>query len=261
MNGPHPPFLKFENLSVSYGSHTVVGGISGEIGAGRFVALIGPNGSGKSTLIKALGGLLPYRGSVVLNGREVSSMLRRELGREVGMLPQKLHIEASLTVYDLIALGRLPFEGLFSKRTSEDEERIFEAADLLQLNDLLFAGMSGISGGEAQRALLAMLVAQDPDLFLLDEPSSAMDVRHAIAVFSLFKRMAQEGKIVLAAVHDVNLVLRFADEVVALKDGQILGWGPANGVDDGLLKALYGIGFERYLSKGGTTTWHAAIRS
>lgn len=257
MNGPRPPFLKFENLSVAYGSHTVVGGISGEIGAGRFVALIGPNGSGKSTLIKALGGLLPYRGSVALNGREVSRTSRRELGRAVGMLPQKLQLEASLTVYDLIALGRLPFEGLFSKRTAADEERIFEAADLLQLNDLLFAGASEISGGEAQRALLAMLLAQDPDLFLLDEPSSAMDVRHAITVFSLFKKMASKGKIVLAAVHDVNLALRFADEVVALKDGKILGRCPAGEVEDGLLESLYEVGFECYLSKGGDTAWHA----
>lgn len=261
MSGPDvSPFLKFENLSVSYGSHTVVRGVSGEIGAGSFVALVGPNGSGKSTLIRALGGLLPYRGSVTLNGREVASIPRRELGRMVGILPQRLNIEASFTVYDLIALGRLPFEGLISRRTPADEEKILNSARLLELGNLLFAGAAEISGGEAQRALLAMLLTQDPGLFLLDEPSSAMDVRHSAAVFSLLKRLTTEGRIVLAAVHDVNMALRFADEVIALKNGKILGRVPARDVGNELLEPLYDIDFERYASKGGDTVWHANVR-
>lgn len=251
--------IAFEEVAVSYGAKQVLCGVSGRIEAGRFAALIGPNGSGKSTLLRALAGLIPYEGSIRLDGREIRGIPRRELGRRIGMLSQQARAETALTVYDLIALGRLPYEGLLRRRAPEEEAIVLEAAAQMQLGELLFRNASRISGGEAQRSFLAMLLAQDPQVFLLDEPSSATDVKHAVATFSLFGRMAAErGRAVAAAVHDINLALRFASDVIALKEGSLLWAGPVKGMDETLLEPLYDIAFERFSSKGGAAVWHAA---
>ena len=250
--------LAFENLTVAYGTRTVLDRISGRFRPGRLLALIGPNGSGKSTLLKALGGLLPYGGSITLDGREIRSTPRRELGRKIGMLPQSAHLDTALTVYDLIALGRLPHEKLIPASNREDEALILNCAQRLQLGDLLFQSASSISGGETQRALLAMLLAQDPQIFLLDEPNSATDIKHAALIFSLFKRMASDhGRIAVASVHDVNLAMRFADDLLALKGGAIIEAGPIENLDGDLLESLYEVPFERFASMDGKTVWHA----
>ena len=250
--------LSFENLAVRYGEREILRGLSGRLEPGRLVALIGPNGSGKSTLLKTLGGLLPYEGAISLMGRELRAIPRRELGRTVGMLPQNTQMDTALTVYDLIALGRLPHEKLIAAKNRKDEAIILGSAAHMELDGLLFRSAARISGGEAQRALLAMLLAQDPDVFLLDEPSSATDIKHAALTFSLFRKMAAaHGRIVLAAVHDVNLAMRFADDAIALKDGEILAACPMAAVDGELLETLYEVPFERFVSQSGATAWHA----
>lgn len=255
--------LSFQNLTVAYGAHTVLNGISSSIEPGKFVALIGPNGSGKSTLIRALCGLVAYRGSILLEGVEVRVATRRALGRAVGLLPQGAAPDSDLTVYDLISLGHLPHEGLLTARRADERERdVLDAANRMQLDDLLFKNVSRISGGEAQRSMIAMLLVQNPAVYLLDEPSSATDVKHSVAIFSLFRRMAAEqGCVVVAAVHDVNLALRFAGEVVALKGGDIRMAGPAALVDGDLLESLYDIRFEKFASPDGTFAWHATEAS
>lgn len=251
--------ISFDHLTVRYGEREILRGLSGRLEPGRLIALIGPNGSGKSTLLKALGGLLPYEGSISLTGRELRAIPRRELGRTVGMLPQNTQMDTALTVYDLIALGRLPHEKLIAAKNREDEAMTLACAAHMELGDLLFRSAAKISGGEAQRALLAMLLAQDPDVFLLDEPSSATDIKHAALIFSLFRVMAAErGRIVLAAVHDVNLAMRFADDAIAIKSGEILKACSMAEVDGELLEALYEVPFERFVSRGGATVWHAA---
>lgn len=254
-----PQGLTFENLTVSYGDRAVLKEISGSAGPGRLVALIGPNGSGKSTLLRALGGLLPYAGSISLGGREIRNTPRAELGRDIGILPQRTALDTSLAVYDLIALGRLPHERLFTPHTSESEKSVLNAARLMGLEDLLFKSASRISGGEAQRSLLAMLLVQDPYVFLLDEPSSATDAKHSLAIFSLFREISRKSeRIVLAAVHDINLAVRFADDIWALKDGRLLAARSAAGVDGCLLGSLFDIRFEKFASPEGTHVWHAA---
>ena len=255
MNAP----LVFRDLTVCYGEREVLRGLSGRLESGQLVALIGPNGSGKSTLLRALDGLLPYEGSISLMDRELRTIPRRELGRAVGMLPQNTQMDTALTVYDLIALGRLPHEKLIAAKNREDEAIVLGCAAHMELGDLLFRSASRVSGGEAQRTLLAMLLAQDPDVFLLDEPSSATDIKHTGLIFSLFREIAaKHGRIVLAAIHDVNLAMRFADETIALKGGEILAACPAASVNGALLETLYEVPFERFVSQNGATAWHAA---
>jgi iron complex transport system ATP-binding protein len=254
--------LDVRNLSAAYGTIPVLRDISVDpetLRSGRLVALIGPNGSGKSTLLKALCGLLPYEGSVRLSGKELRDVPRAEMGRVVGMLHQRVSVDASYSVYDIIGLGRLPRQGLLSGFSDADERAILGAAVMMNIERMLFRLASRLSGGETQRALIAMLLAQDPEIYLLDEPSSATDLKHSIAVFSLFRGLADSGKLVIAAIHDVNLAARFADSLIAVKEGRIMGVIPSNEVDGSALARLFGIQFESFSSERGERVWHARI--
>lgn len=249
--------LSFEGLGVSYGRTEILRGISGEFAPGHFVALIGPNGSGKSTLLKALCGLLPYGGSVRLGGRELKGFSRSELGRTIAMLPQKIQMDSSFSVYDLIALGRLPHQKLLARPDAEDDLRVLNAAGVMAIEHILFKNASHLSGGEAQRALMAMVLAQDPDIFLLDEPNSASDIKHSARIFSMLRETAASGRLVVAAVHDVNTALRFADSFVAIKGGEILRAETMEKLDSAILEELYDTPFERFESEDKKCAWHA----
>ena len=255
--------MSFSNLSVSYGSREVLKDISSGpdvLSQGRLVALIGPNGSGKSTLLRTLCGLLRYDGSVTLYGRELGTYRRRELGRIVGMLPQRPSADIAYTVHDLIGLGRIPHGGILSGRSDDDEAAVLSAASTMGVEPLLFRQASKLSGGEMRRALAAMLLAQDPAVFLLDEPSSASDIRHAVRMFSIMKDLSSSGKLVVCAVHDVNLAARFADFIIVIKEGMIFDIIPGGSLDEGILSRLYDISFELFTSGGGDRAWHARTR-
>jgi iron complex transport system ATP-binding protein len=254
--------LDVQNLSVAYGTVPVLRDISADPGtlrSGRLVAVIGPNGSGKSTLLKTLCGLLPYKGSVRLNGRELRAVPRAEMGRAVGMLHQRARVDAAYSVYDIIGLGRIPRQGLLSGFSDSDERAILGAASMMNVERILFRLASRLSGGETQRALIAMLLAQDPEIYLLDEPSSTTDLKHSITVFSLFRRLADSGKLVIAAIHDVNLAARFADSLIAVKEGRIVGVIPSNEIDGSALARLFDVQFESFSSEKGERVWHARI--
>ncbi|MDR3354301.1 MAG: ABC transporter ATP-binding protein [Synergistaceae bacterium] len=224
---------------------------------GRLVALIGPNGSGKTTLLRTLCGLLRYDGSVTLYGRELGTYRRRELGRIVGMLPQTSGADIAYSVHDLIGLGRIPHGGLVSGRSEDDEAAVLNAARVMGVEPLLFRQASKLSGGEMRRVLMAMLLAQDPAVFLLDEPSSASDIKHAVRMFSIMKDLSSSGKLVVSAVHDINLAARFADALVVIKEGRILDIVPGGGLDEDILSRLYDVSFELFMSSGGEKAWHA----
>jgi iron complex transport system ATP-binding protein len=255
--------ISFRGLSVSYGRESALKDISSEpnsLGPRCLVALIGPNGSGKSTLLRTLCGLLPYSGSVSLCGSELRTYSRARLGRIVGMLPQRASTAAEYSVQDLIGLGRIPHGGLLSGHSKGDELSILDAARTMGVGHLLFRRASRLSGGEMQRVLMAMLLAQDPAIFLLDEPSSASDIRHAAKTFRVMKALAESGRLVVSAVHDINLAARFADVIVAIKDGRIIRTLQAKDLDEELMSELYDVPFELFTSKGGERAWHARTR-
>jgi ABC-type cobalamin/Fe3+-siderophores transport system ATPase subunit len=246
-----------ESFSVGYGETTVIRRSDCEILPGRFTCLIGPNGCGKSTLIKALCGLLPYSGSLELDGREVRNIARKEFGRMVGVVPQNATFNYRYTVYEVIGLGRLPHKSIFSQLNSGDDEKILGAAVKTGVDKLLFRDTSALSGGEKQRVMISMLLAQEPEIFLLDEPSSSLDPKHGIEVFSMLRGLAEIGKTVVAAVHDINTVQRFADDFIAIKDGRFLANGPVKKLDGEILHSLYETRFSPYFSEKGDIAWHA----
>ena len=252
--------LSFFGLFAGYGSIPVLHELRGMIRPGTFTALIGPNGSGKSTLLRVLSHLLPYKGSLKLDGRELSHIPRRELGRLVGVVPQQVRMAAPFSVYEAIALGRLPHQGLMTRPSTEDDRLILDAASHTDLEQLLFRIVTRLSGGETQRVLLATVLAQDPLIFLLDEPSSALDPYQTVKVFSLLKRMVGKGKTVVAAVHDVNLAVAFADVFLGMKDGRILFDASVQEMSEVVLEELYETPFESYTSESGGKVWHPRDR-
>lgn len=243
------------NFSCGYGDKRVIEDISCRIEAGRVTALIGPNGSGKSTLLRALGGLSRYEGTLQLSGREVKDITRREFGQSVGFLRQGIAVRAEFTVWEIIAMGRLPFHGPLEPMNEEDDRIVLESAASAEVSHLLFRRASELSGGECQRVLFAVTLAQHPKIFLLDEPTSALDPNHTRHIFSLLKEKAREGRSVVAAVHDLNSAGSCCDGFIALKDGRVAAQGPISELDETILEKLYGIQFCRYLSKEGNTAW------
>ena len=151
-----------DSVSCGYGGKDILSGFSASVERGALTALIGPNGSGKSTLLKLLGGVVGYRGSAELEGRELRSMSRAEFGRAVGFVPQQTKISSPFTVYEVIAMGRLPYCGLFSKLNADDDAAVLDAAGRAGVSHLLFRRASELSGGEQQRVYIAVALAQDP---------------------------------------------------------------------------------------------------
>ncbi|WP_455594626.1 ABC transporter ATP-binding protein [Cloacibacillus porcorum] len=246
----------FSGLCAGYGAKKIIDGISGEIENGRITALIGPNGGGKSTLLRTLGGLGNYSGKLALGEREVKDIPRRDFGRLVGFLPQSIGVKAAFSVYEIISLGRLPFHGALEPMKPEDDRIILKSAELAEVDHLLFRTATELSGGERQRVLFAMILAQQPELFLLDEPTSALDPSHSRRIFSLLRRLASEGRSVVAAAHDLNSAISCCDDFIALKEGKIIARGPVGLLDEKILHELYGIRFRRYRSEEGDTAWH-----
>ena len=250
--------IRFSGLDVGYGDGLILSGLDGIVRPGVMTALIGSNGSGKSTLIRTFAGLLPYGGSLILGKRELSGMTRAELGRLLGVVPQHTKMTAQFTVFDAVELGRLPYQGLAGtgKLSEADERIVMQAVARTELDHLLLRDVTRLSGGEAQRVSVATVLAQDPPVMLLDEPSSALDPRHTVKVFHLLRELADAGKTVVVAAHDVNLAAGFADFFFAMKNGKILFDAPVEELDGDVLEQIYDATFEPYVSDKGEKVWH-----
>ncbi len=197
--------------------HPVLDNASIRIESGAFTGIVGPNGSGKSTLLRLLGGLLrPSAGSVMLDGADIVGMSHRRRAQRVAFLPQTVQPTFSLTVFETVYLGRHPHLGALGALTPQDRdvaERCLEAADCADLRRREFMTLSG---GERQRVMLASILAQEPALLLLDEPTSSLDVHHQVEIFDLLRRLAGEGYGVCVVTHDLNLAAQFCGHVLLL---------------------------------------------
>lgn len=237
--------LSVQHLSFSYGPRRILEDVTFEVAPGAFCALLGPNGSGKSTLVKAIAGVHRAKsGTVTVEGRETSSLGRRELATVVGYVPQAGDAPFDLTVREAVMLGRTPHFGIAPR--AEDRAKVEDAIARMGLGDLAERSMSELSGGQAQRALIARALAQDTRVLLLDEPTSALDLRYQIETLQLVRQITREERIsALIAIHDLNHAARYCDHIVVLHGGRLVADGsPAEALRAPVLRSVYEVDVE-----------------
>lgn len=234
--------IQLDDLCFSYGGRTVLHNISAAFSPGKLYAVLGPNGSGKTTLIRLLSRLLlPDSGSLTLDEKSYTCYGRKEFARQLALLPQTRPIPA-ISVQDLVSHGRFPYLGLSRTPGRADIEAVNRA--MAAVNVQAFAGrdLRKLSGGERQRVYLALLLAQDTRYVLLDEPTTYLDASAQFSVMENLKRMSQDGKCVIAVLHDLNLALSFSDEICLLNQGHIAAFGaPEALVEQGVLDRVFSI--------------------
>lgn len=243
----HPtpaPRLVAENLTLGYGDRVIVEGLDVEIPTGVITTVIGPNGCGKSTMLRALGRLLkPRAGTVLLDGKAISTMRTKEVARTLGMLPQSPVAPEGLTVSDLVARGRHPHQSWIRQWSSDDEGEVARALALTGVADLADRPVDQLSGGQRQRAWISMALAQGTDILLLDEPTTYLDLSHSVEVLDLVDRMHEEmGRTVIMVLHDLNLAVRYSDHLIVMSQGRIVASGkPQDVISSELLDEVFGL--------------------
>jgi iron complex transport system ATP-binding protein len=236
--------LRAEQVRLTYGDRTIVDGLDLDVVAGTITAVIGPNGCGKSTLLRALGRLLkPTAGQVVLDGKRIDRVPTREVAKVLGLLPQAPSAPEGLTVADLVARGRHPHQAWYRQWSADDEDAVAQALDWTGIADLAERPVDQLSGGQRQRAWISMALAQGTDLLLLDEPTTFLDLAHQVDVLELVRRLHSEaGRTVVMVLHDLNLAARYADRLVAMREGRIVAAGkPAEVITEELLDEVFGL--------------------
>jgi iron complex transport system ATP-binding protein len=219
--------LRVEALSVSRGGRIVLDGVDLAFAAGRLTAIIGPNGAGKSTLLECAAGLLaPTRGRVLFGDAAIATIRRRDLAWRRAYLPQRASVDWPISVERVVALGltpSLPSFGGLPRELQPALDRALAECDLVSLRD---RRATSLSGGELARVMLARAIVGDPEVLIVDEPTAGLDPRHAIDALRRLRARADAGRTVLLSVHEIDLALRFADDVVALRDGRPIWAGP-----------------------------------
>ncbi|MCR4268928.1 ABC transporter ATP-binding protein [Nitratireductor sp. ZSWI3] len=245
-----------QDVVVRAGGRTLLGISDLAFRPGEVCGLIGHNGSGKSTLLKLLARqMAPDHGTVLFGGRAVGDFSSRDFARAVAWLPQNLPAADSLTVAELVALGRYPWHGALGRFSARHREACAEAIAATGVDPLAGRLVDTLSGGERQRAWLAMLLAQSPECMLLDEPIAALDLVHQLGVMDLVRSCARErGMGVVVVLHDVNIAARFCDRVVALKGGHVVhDLAPEALMTPAVLEEIYGLPMH-VVSAPGTST-------
>ncbi|MEU3708731.1 ABC transporter ATP-binding protein [Streptomyces catenulae] len=237
------PGLEIRELHAGYPGRPVVRDVSLTVPAGRVAAIVGPNGCGKSTLLRAAARLhTPDSGTVHADGADIWALGRRRAAHRVALLPQSPRAPEAVTVAGLVRYGRHPHQGLLRQWSREDETAVREALDATGTTELAAERLDRLSGGQRQRCWLAMVLAQHTPVVLLDEPTSALDLGHAVEVLTLVREVAAAGRTVVMVLHDLAAAARYADTVVAMKDGRVVAQGaPDEVVDAALVKEVYGL--------------------
>jgi len=236
--------LRGEGLTLAYDDRTITRGLDVEVPDGSFTVVVGPNACGKSTLLRALARMLkPREGRVLLDGRAIHSLPSKEVARRLGLLPQTATAPDGITVADLVARGRFPHQGLLRQWTPDDERAVDAALASTRVGDLAERSVDELSGGQRQRVWIAMALAQETPILLLDEPTTFLDIAHQIEVLDLCAQLHEEqGRTLVAVLHDLNHACRYATNLVVLKDGAIAAQGePSRVVTAELVEHVFGL--------------------
>lgn len=224
--------LSAEALTLAYGARTIVEGLSVGIPPGRITAIVGPNGCGKSTLLRALARLIaPREGQVVLDGKTLHGRPSKEVARTLGLLPQSPTAPEGIAVADLVGRGRHPHQRPLARWNEHDYEVVAASLAATGIADLADRSVDELSGGQRQRVWIAMALAQETDILLLDEPTTFLDVSHQIEVLDLLTDLNRDrGTTIVMVLHDMNLAARYADHVFAMRAGEVVADGPPHAV-------------------------------
>ncbi|UWQ51935.1 ABC transporter ATP-binding protein (plasmid) [Leisingera caerulea] len=241
---PDTARLRAEDLSAGYAGMPVLDSLTAAIPDGGLTAIVGPNACGKSTLLRTLARLQPAgRGQAVLDGKAIHRQSSRSVAQRLAILPQTPSAPDGLTVRDLVARGRTPYQSALRQWSRQDAEAVARALDLTNMAGHGARPLEALSGGQRQRAWIAMALAQETGILLLDEPTTYLDLPHQIELLKLVQRLNREtGRTVAMVLHDINLAARFASHMIALKDGRVFCQGtPSEVVTEAVMKSVFAL--------------------
>ncbi len=232
-----------DDATIGYDKRVISRELSVAIPDGSFTAIIGPNGCGKSTLLRGIARVLtPSAGRVLLDGKAISSYKSKEVARQLGLLPQSSLAPDGIRVADLIARGRAPYQNLIQQWRESDEDAVARALGATRLTDLSGRLVDELSGGQRQRVWVAMLLAQDTPIMLLDEPTTFLDIAHQYELMELFRGFHEDGKTIVTVLHDLNQAARYADHLIVMRDGEVVTTGhPGEVITAELIEDVFGL--------------------
>jgi iron complex transport system ATP-binding protein len=236
--------LVAHDVHLAYDRRTVVHGVDFAVPTGEVTVIVGANGCGKSTLLRGLGRIMrPTQGRVELDGTDLRRLRPRDVATQLGLLPQQPTAPDGITVADLVGRGRHPHQGAFRRWSAGDAAAVSDALALTSTHELAGRRVEELSGGQRQRVWIAMMLAQDPETMLLDEPTTYLDIAHQVEVLDLLAELnAERGTTVVMVLHDLNLAARYADHLVVMKEGRVLRCGhPGDVLDADCVREAFGL--------------------
>ncbi|MDE8602769.1 ABC transporter ATP-binding protein [Marinomonas sp. RSW2] len=236
--------LGTESVTLRYDQNIITQDLSIHIPEGKFSVIVGPNGCGKSTLLRAMSRLLePTSGQVLLNGKNIHALATRDVAKILGLLPQSAIAPDGIKVVDLVARGRFPHQKWFQPWREQDQDAVDAAMKATSITEFAQLNVDQLSGGQRQRVWVAMALAQETPLLLLDEPTTYLDIAHQIELMDLFQDLNRlQGHTIVAVLHDLNHACRYADNLIAMKSGQVVATGTPNDiVTETLIETVFGL--------------------